>query len=127
MINLMHITYTVCHFSYMLLVVENPAVRRINETITVKQGQSTTIKFYGSGIPLPYPGPDDISWQLNDVLLQSDTFSSNKKSLTIHNVQPSDHGVYRFTLTKGSNEFTQTASDTTMLVVLGKLLLYSNG
>ena len=81
----------------MLNFAANPVAHPAEEdgVIDAFVGDEVVIKFYAAGRPPPQPG--NISWFFNDFLnIDWGTFSEDKKSLTIPNVQLSHAGEYKF-------------------------------
>ena len=112
----------VCKFLVLLTFAANPVAAAVEEdgVIDAVVGDEVVIKFYGAGRPTPQPG--NLTWFFNGTSnIDWGTFSEDKKSLTIPNVQLSHAGKYYFRILL--NVFATkyvTAIATTTINVMGK-------
>ena len=86
-----------CNLWVLVNFTENPVVHPAEEdgVIDAIVGDEVVIKFYAAG--LPEPRPDHITWFFNGFSnIDWGNFSSDKKSLTIPNVQLPHAGEYKF-------------------------------
>ena len=112
--------FTLLHFYFYLLTVQPPTVQPVSNKVTGFFNESITIVFI---ITNDYPRVkrNNITWLFKS--LGSDVFKSisptspDHLSLTIHNVQLSDRGMYKMSATSeaGTDEGTVTVD------VFGKL------
>ena len=106
-------------FAVLLNFAENPVAIPVEDdgVVDVFVNDPAVVKFYAAGLPMPQPG--NISWFFNG---SSDfnwgTFSADKRTMTIQNVQVSHAGEYTFRvfLHIFANKFISSIATTTVNV-----------
>ena len=76
-----------------------------------------TIVMYASALsPL---SESDITWKLNDIIIENGDYQNTKRELTISNVNISDAGEYKMSVVLTSGLFASSATAYTNLTVVG--------
>ena len=76
-----------------------------------------TIVMYASALsPL---SESDITWKLNDIIIENGDYQNNKRELTISNVNISDAGEYKMSVVLKFGVFSSLATAYTYLTVVG--------
>ena len=76
-----------------------------------------TIVMYASAVsPL---SESDITWKLNDIIIENGDYQNTKRELTISNVDISDAGEYKISVVLNSGIFSRSATAYTNLTVVG--------
>ena len=61
----------------------------------------------------------DITWKLNDIIIENGDYQNNKRELTISNVKISDAGEYKMSVVLKFGVFSSLATAYTYLTVVG--------
>ena len=61
----------------------------------------------------------DITWKLNDIIIENGVYQNTKRELTISNVNISDGGEYKMSVVLNSGVFASSATAYTNLTVVG--------
>ena len=61
----------------------------------------------------------DITWKLNDIIIENGEYQNTKRELTISNVDISDAGEYKMSVELNAGMFSSSATAYTNLTVLG--------
>ena len=61
----------------------------------------------------------DITWKLNDIIIENGDYQNTKRELTISNVNISDAGEYKMSVVLYSGVFASSATAYTNLTVVG--------
>ena len=61
----------------------------------------------------------DITWKLNDIIIENGNYQNTKRELTISNVQISDAGEYKMSVVLNPGKFASSATAYTNLIVVG--------
>ena len=76
-----------------------------------------TIVMYASAVsPLR---ESDITWKLNDIIIENGDYQNTKREFTISNVNISDAGEYKMSVVLNSGMFSSSATAYTNLTVVG--------
>ena len=76
-----------------------------------------TIVMYASAVsPL---SENNITWKLNDIIIENGDYHNTKRELTISNVNISDAGEYKMSVIVNSGIFASSATAYTNLTVVG--------
>ena len=107
-------------FAVLLNFVENPIASLVEEdgVVDVFVGDTAEVKFYAGGLPPPQPG--NLSWYFSGSSnFNWGAFSTDKKTMTIPNVQVSHAGEYFFQvlLHLFANKFVSSIAKTTVNVI----------
>ena len=111
----------VCSFLALLNFAANPVAlpAEVDGVIDAFVGEEVVIKFYAAGIPPPEPG--NLTWFYNSSSgINWGTFSEDKQSLIIPNVQLSHAGEYKFRILYYLTTKFLSDTATTTVNVIGK-------
>ena len=80
-----------------------------------------TIVMYVSAL-----SPLNITWKLNDIIIENGEYQNTKRELTISNVEISDAGEYKMIVVLSFGVFSSLATAYTNLTVVGMTELLNN-